>query len=184
MDNNIPFYPLLHPQRSVDVILAIDSSADIQTMPYFERAEGYVRRRGIAGWPTGSGWPREEPQDGEGVPENLKDDLESEQKKRSGNGKYGLGLVNVFQSAATEGEETHKLVLVYMPLLPNCNYERNPTFDPQVAEYCSTWNFVYSPEQVGELAGLGEANWVESAETIRTCLREVWEKKRKARRGW
>src|SRR3954454_22572790 len=104
MDNNIPFYPLLHPQREVDVIIAIDSSADIQNLPYFERAEGYVKRRGIVGWPTGSGWPkRPGPHDGSAVPEDVKTDLAHEQDSQRHEDwvkdKYGLGHVTVFSSA-------------------------------------------------------------------------------------
>ncbi|KAI8081796.1 acyl transferase/acyl hydrolase/lysophospholipase, partial [Gilbertella persicaria] len=60
MDNNIPFYPLLRKGRDIDMIIAVDSSADIQYMPYFDRAEGYVKRRGIQGWPRGAGWPKKE----------------------------------------------------------------------------------------------------------------------------
>ena len=37
MSNNIPFYPLL--RRNVDIIIAIDSSADIRTTPWFERTD-------------------------------------------------------------------------------------------------------------------------------------------------
>jgi phospholipase A2 len=35
--------------RNVYIIISIDLSADIQDMPYFNRAEGYVKRRGING---------------------------------------------------------------------------------------------------------------------------------------
>jgi len=38
MSNNIPFYPLL--RREVDIVIALDTSADIQTNPWFERADG------------------------------------------------------------------------------------------------------------------------------------------------
>lgn len=58
MDNNIPFYPLLRNGRSVDVIITFDLSADIQAAPHFERAEGWVKRRGVQGWPIGAGWPK------------------------------------------------------------------------------------------------------------------------------
>ena len=38
MSNNIPFYPLL--RRDVDIVIALDTSADIQTTPWFERTDG------------------------------------------------------------------------------------------------------------------------------------------------
>jgi len=37
MDNNLPLYPLLRPGRRIDVILAFDSSADIESVPWFEK---------------------------------------------------------------------------------------------------------------------------------------------------
>jgi len=57
MSNNIPFYPLL--RRDVDIIIAIDTSADIQTTPWFERTDGYAKQKGIIGWPIGIGWPKD-----------------------------------------------------------------------------------------------------------------------------
>jgi phospholipase A2 len=69
MSNNIPFYPLL--RRDVDIVIAIDTSADIQTTPWFERTDGpnptpikltyagYAKQKGILGWPIGIGWPKD-----------------------------------------------------------------------------------------------------------------------------
>src|SRR5271170_7953320 len=68
MSNNIPFYPLM--RRDVDIIIALDTSADIQTTPWFERTDGlppvnpeliagYAKQRGIIGWPIGVGWPKD-----------------------------------------------------------------------------------------------------------------------------
>jgi cytosolic phospholipase A2 len=67
MSNNIPFYPLL--RRDVDIVIALDTSAHIQTTPWFERADGtstfnpsdsgYARQKGIIGWPVGVGWPKD-----------------------------------------------------------------------------------------------------------------------------
>ncbi|CAO3630753.1 unnamed protein product [Cunninghamella echinulata] len=79
MDNNIPFYPLLRKDRQVDVILAIDLSADIQTAPHFDRAEGYVKRRRISGWPLNMGWKsnnKEEEKD------NVSDTIKDMNKKK------------------------------------------------------------------------------------------------------
>jgi cytosolic phospholipase A2 len=57
MSNNIPFYPLL--RREVDIVVALDTSADIQTTPWFERTDGYAKQKGIVGWPIGVGWPKD-----------------------------------------------------------------------------------------------------------------------------
>ncbi|CEP10098.1 hypothetical protein [Parasitella parasitica] len=168
MDNNIPFYPLMRQGRDVDVILAIDLSADIQTATHFDRAESYIKRRGIQGWPTGAGWPKER-------------DNSSE--------KYPLGSCTIFDSEAQEqvtttSNTTHTrkhqpITLAYFPFIVNKAFDAE--FDPQEEEFCSTWNFVYTPEEVKKVTGLAEANWNDNIEKIRQMLRKTWERKRKER---
>ncbi|KAI8967489.1 acyl transferase/acyl hydrolase/lysophospholipase [Mycotypha africana] len=181
MDNNIPFYPLLRNGRNVDVILAVDLSADIQTAPHFDRAESYIKRRGIEGWPSGAGWPKEA---------SVNDGKSKE--------KYALGTCTLFEATSKEQDlisrhdddevDTNEYVvtrrkqpitLAYFPYIVNPRYD--PDFDPQEAEFCSTWNFVYTSEQIDKATGLAEANWNDNVDTIRSLLRKVWEKKRQAR---
>ncbi|KAI9276546.1 acyl transferase/acyl hydrolase/lysophospholipase [Sporodiniella umbellata] len=163
MDNNIPFYPLLRKGRDVDIIISVDSSADIQDAPHFDRAEGYVKRRGIKGWPLGAGWPKKKDTD----PTEMNLDKESMPK-------YGLHTCTVFSSESTETtpedkdsikttypENTNPITLIYLPLIVNENYD--PEFDPQTAEFCSTWNFVYTKEQANKLHGLSVMN------PLKTC---------------
>lgn len=113
MDNNIPFYPLLREGRNVDVILAMDLSADIQTATHFDRAESYVKRRGIEGWPVGAGWP--------------KDHDHSEDK-------YPLGSCTIFDTEYKEEVTTvsdvnpvkkrHPVTLAYFPFIVNSTYNK------------------------------------------------------------
>ncbi|KAG2219995.1 hypothetical protein INT45_001894 [Circinella minor] len=164
LDNNIPFYPLLRQGRDTDVILAIDLSADIQTSTHFDRAEGYVQRRGIDGWPKGAGWPKNEKE-------------------------TTLGTCTVFPSEAYYEErhdnhyhqDTNKkpVTVIYFPLINNPNYDA--TFDPQTAEFCSTWNFVYSSAQTMKLTGLAERNWNDNIDQVRHVLRQIWQRKRNLR---
>lgn len=168
MDNNIPFYPLLREGRDVDVILAFDLSADIQTATHFDRAESYIKRRGIKGWPSGAGWPKEH------------DHSED---------KYPLGSCTVFDSHAEEQVTTteksdvvtkeHRVTLAYFPFIVNKAFD--PEFDPQTEEFCSTWNFVYTPDQVKKVTGLAQANWDDNVDKIRQLLKKTWEKKRDER---
>ncbi|KAJ2964089.1 hypothetical protein NQZ79_g933 [Umbelopsis isabellina] len=127
MDNNIPFYPLLRTGRSVDVVITFDLSADIQRAPHFERAEGWVKRRGILGWPVGAGWPNKDIESTTELPDggannvDQQDDKhvhgshivnESEELKEAKEEqksevttqkqKYGLGACTVFASSASE----------------------------------------------------------------------------------
>lgn len=171
MDNNIPFYPLLREGRDVDVILVMDLSADIQTATHFDRAESYIKRRGIEGWPTGAGWPKQKCRD-------HSDD------------KYPLGSCTIFESQTKEDVNTDSvtktvkkkrrpITLAYFPFIVNKKFD--PDFDPQEKEFCSTWNFVYTPNQVDKVTNLAEANWNDNLEKIRCILKKVWEKKRNER---
>jgi phospholipase A2 len=172
MDNNIPFYPLLRQGRDVDVILAMDLSADIQTATHFDRAESYIKRRGIKGWPTGAGWPK--------------------QKEDHSEDKYPLGSCTIFESEAKEQvtttasesktiEKQNPITLAYFPFIVNKQFD--PDFDPQEQEFCSTWNFVYTADQVEKVTGLAEANWNDNLEKIRRILKKTWERKRNERLG-
>ncbi|KAG1450750.1 hypothetical protein G6F56_008257 [Rhizopus delemar] len=178
MDNNIPFYPLLRKGRDMDIILSVDSSADIQDAPHFDRAEGYAKRRGIHGWPRGAGWPKKKETD----------PTEINRAKP----KYSLNTCTIFSSHSTETtaedkdslkttfpENTNPITLIYFPLIVNNNYD--PEFDPQTTEFCSTWNFVYTKEQVNKLHGLSTANVKDNIEKVRKAIKDVWARKRDER---
>ncbi|KAI7898671.1 acyl transferase/acyl hydrolase/lysophospholipase [Cokeromyces recurvatus] len=239
MDNNIPFYPLLRRGRDVDIIIVIDSSADIQETPYFDRAMGYVKHRGIKGWPTGAGWPKPKNEKKEekaaieasssstniiSTQENMthtpihvnhchnkntntstkitndeeEDKSETTASLSSKITNYALDTCTIFESNSLETtpakstndinqntttttypENTNPITLVYFPLIVNKNYD--PEFDPQTAEFCSTWNFVYSSEQVNKLHGLAKANIKNNLEKVRKVIRETWKRKRDER---
>lgn len=216
MDNNIPFYPLLRKGRDVDIIISVDLSADIQDMPYFNRAEGYVKRRGINGWPKGAGWPKYKPEE-QVAPKNTPSKVEYQKKSTSTiveddntksttntpesapkKSKYTLDTCTVFDSSSSEitpadhidqsddatttttyPENTNPITLVYFPLIVNEAYD--PDFDPQTAEFCSTWNFVYSSKQVNKLHGLAEANVKDNLEKVRKVIKDTWKRKRDER---
>ncbi|KAI9488138.1 acyl transferase/acyl hydrolase/lysophospholipase [Zychaea mexicana] len=171
-DNNLPFYPLLRKERQVDMIIALDLSADIQTAGHLERAEGYAQRRGIDGWPAEARWPLQEQASHE-EHKDVKDDETNNNKNNHATPgeKYGLGTCTIF-----EGSQT---TMAYFPLIPNEKYDAE--FDPQCAEFCSTWNFVYSAEQVAKLVGLGEANWRDNMDQVKQTLKLIWLKKQRQR---
>lgn len=58
MSNNLPIYPLLRKDRSVDIIVCFDASANIEQENWLAVVKGYARERGVRGWPVGAGWPR------------------------------------------------------------------------------------------------------------------------------
>lgn len=58
MSNNLACYPLMRKGRNIDILIAFDSSADIQTANWIGYTEGYAKQRKIQGWPIGAGWPQ------------------------------------------------------------------------------------------------------------------------------
>lgn len=70
------------------------------------------------------------------------------------------------------------IAVVYMPFLKNGKVEG---VDPATSDYMSTWNFVYTPEQIDKVVALARANYDEGREQIRRTVRAIYERKRKMR---
>ena len=70
------------------------------------------------------------------------------------------------------------IAVIYFPFLPNPNVEG---VDPNTSDFMSTWNFVYTPEQIDKVVALAGANFKEGKEQTRRCVRAVYERKRNAR---
>ncbi|MBE3049414.1 hypothetical protein IMZ48_44330 [Candidatus Bathyarchaeota archaeon] len=78
----------------------------------------------------------------------------------------------------TLSSPTAGLALVYLPLLTN---PRVPGVDPRTTDYLSTWNFVYTPEQVEKVAELARANYDEGREQIRRTVGAVYARRKRVR---
>ncbi|KAK8090554.1 hypothetical protein PG994_000059 [Apiospora phragmitis] len=70
------------------------------------------------------------------------------------------------------------IAVVYLPFMAN---PKVPDVDPAKSDYMSTWNFVYTPEQIDRVVELARANYDEGKEQIRGCVCAIYERKRKAR---
>lgn len=70
------------------------------------------------------------------------------------------------------------IAVIYFPFLSNPKVEG---VDPVTSEYMSTWNFVYTPEDIDNVVKLAEANFQEGKERTRGCVRAVYERKKKIR---
>ncbi|KAI0014390.1 acyl transferase/acyl hydrolase/lysophospholipase [Xylariaceae sp. FL0662B] len=70
------------------------------------------------------------------------------------------------------------IAVAYLPLLQNPRVEG---VDPACSDYLSTWNFVYTPEQIDRVVALARANYAEGRDQVRRCVRAVYERKRKTR---
>jgi phospholipase A2 len=62
------------------------------------------------------------------------------------------------------------------PLAPKPN-----SIDPDVDDFLSTWNFIYTPEQIDSVVGLARANFSQGEEQTRRVVRAVYERKKSDR---
>lgn len=210
MSNNLPIYPLLRPGRDVDVIVAFDASADVRTDNWIKVVDGYVRQRNIKGWPMGAGWPpagestAEISQDMQlaeaAAVAHAPKTLDAAQSGHT-TSMEELGPCTVWVGTKQEREEfmedppTKRLkhdasddwhirepdagiALVYFPFLAN---EKVPNVDPTKSEFMSTWNFVYTPDEIDKVVQLARANFEEGQAQTKRVIKAVWERKKAAR---
>ncbi|KOS21632.1 Cytosolic phospholipase A2 beta [Escovopsis weberi] len=70
------------------------------------------------------------------------------------------------------------LAVVYLPLLSN---DKVPGISPGTTEFLSTWNFVYTPDQIDGVIRLARANYDEGKGQIKATVRAVYERKKQLR---
>ncbi|KAF2747781.1 phospholipase-like protein A2 [Sporormia fimetaria CBS 119925] len=207
MSNNLPIYPLLRPGRNVDIMIAFDASADVKTDNWLKVTEGYARQRGIKGWPVGAGWPPED-ESVEELQEDLAEaqaqsEQQAEQKIQEAKReerkqkRKELSYCNVWVGTTTEYqtdeevpmsnlvEEDNELAnpdagitVIYFPFLANPKVEG---VDPRTSDFMSTWNFVYTPDQIESVVKLARTNFQEGADRTKRTVRAVYERKKKLR---
>lgn len=210
MSNNLPIYPLLRQGRDVDVIIAFDASADVKTDNWIKVVDGYVKQRRIIGWPMGAGWPPadESPEDirrdieaAENTSVALSSpETESKDACRS-TIMQDLGHCTVWVGMKEESKESTDetptkrvqladsdderlrdpcagIALIYFPFLKNNNV---PGVDPLKSDFMSTWNFVYTPEEIDSVVQLARANFNEGQEQTKRTIKAVWERKKAMR---
>jgi cytosolic phospholipase A2 len=70
------------------------------------------------------------------------------------------------------------LAVVYFPLLPHPSL---PDVNPDTSDFLSTWNFIYTPEQVDKIVELARRNFKEGEGKVKRTVRAVYERKKAAR---
>lgn len=58
---------------------------------------------------------------------------------------------------------------------------RSGSINPDVDDFLSTWNFVYTPEQIDAVVGLAKANFAQGEEQLKRVVRGVYERKKRDR---
>ncbi|OAA62564.1 phospholipase a2 [Niveomyces insectorum RCEF 264] len=157
MANNLPLYPFLRPARGVEVIVVFDASADVRGDDWLRVADEYARKRGVRGWPTGVGWPAEEAAAGAAA----KSDKKAGAKRAAA--AAWPAPVDPHTSDRLSAPDAG-LALVYLPYV--ANEAAVPGVDPATSDFMSTWNFVYTPDQVDDAMALAAANYRAGAAQI------------------
>ena len=139
-------------------------------------------------------------QETQATPEIAKEQLGSDMPVDLMTKKYGLSHCNIWVGTKTEwtdAEEPQKskqlpltlddswtlgpdagIMLIYLPLLPN---SKCPGVVPETSDYMSTWNFIYTPEQIDNVVELAQRNFESGEERIRCAVRATWIRNRDAR---
>ncbi|RMD44520.1 hypothetical protein DV735_g513, partial [Chaetothyriales sp. CBS 134920] len=192
MSNNLPIYPLLRPDRDVDVLIAFDASADIKQENWLSVVDGYAKQRGLKTWPAALS-------DAQAVdsPQQASQKLAAAKEKDKEAESADLGPCNIWVGIKQERETDTEpapaskrldwdanpadssfhlmqpnasIAVVYFPLLPNPNV---PGVDPDTTEFMSTWNFIYTPDQIDQVVALARSNFEAGAEATRLTVRAV-----------
>ncbi|KAF8851062.1 putative cytosolic phospholipase A2 [Acephala macrosclerotiorum] len=179
MDNNCPTYPLLRPEREVDVILNMDASSDVLKDTFVERADQIGSRRGLKFTKRN---PELKPKQNEKVPDRFQGmyaqiyDGTLCERPATVKDSYGHTVTN--PPAPTCHQDC---TMIYMPLLPN--EKAIPDFDPSTAKFSGSYNLVWTPEQIDMLVKLSAQNFRDGEATIKQTLREAWLRKKAIREG-
>ncbi|TKA82025.1 hypothetical protein B0A49_00163 [Cryomyces minteri] len=70
------------------------------------------------------------------------------------------------------------IALIYFPFVPNPKVEG---VDPAKSEFMSTWNMVYTPEQIDKVVALARANFEEGKDQTKRTVKAVYERKKTKR---
>lgn len=70
------------------------------------------------------------------------------------------------------------IAVIYFPFLPNPDVEG---VDPNTSDFMSTWNFIYTPDQIDKVVSLAQANFRAGEEQTKRTVRAVYERKKAKR---
>lgn len=181
MSNNLPQYSFFRPGRNVDLMLLADYSSDVQSGAALDRIEQFGKQKGIritertplAAPPA---WPQE-PVEGSNDGETRNRQLTAAEIEERFKGRYAqvLDCTPIAEEDREEGEgktyvedgirynnrhqpqATDRTTMIYMPLLPNAC---QPEYDPSTAPFSSSYNLVWTDEQVGTIRKTSRENVV------------------------
>lgn len=208
MSNNLPQHSFFRPGREVDLMLLGDFSSDVQSGAALERIQEFGAGKGVKITPRFKlddlpEWPKElidENEKGKPDPKMRNKKLSSDQIQQRFEGRYAqiLDVKVIGESERTQEQGPTSLdqqsgirynsrhqpqanrdtIMIYMPLLP---HQCQPDYDPSTAKFSSSYNLVWTEEQVEIIRKTSRADVVEGISTIRNVVREIYEAKKAAR---
>ncbi|RSM02197.1 hypothetical protein CDV31_011041 [Fusarium ambrosium] len=166
MSNNLPNHVLARPERGVDIFIAFDASSDVHTGAAIQRLHQFAADFHIKlGEETGMFHQPDQ-------------DTRFNSQNVTANGSeieanYINHYAKVFQGTRRNGQQIY---IIYCPLLPN---GVNPGFNPSTASFSTSYNLMWTPDQIKGLLATSEANvCLYAVHTIRRVMRQVYEDKK------
>lgn len=79
-------------------------------------------------------------------------------------------------SKTSQAQSSAKVSDPARPVAPHAG-----SINPDVDDFLSTWNFVYTPEQIDSVVGLAKANFAQGEDQVKRVVRAVYERKKSDR---
>jgi len=192
LSNNLPNHVLAREERHADVIVSFDASSDVKSGAALERLHDFARECGIV-MQTHPSTEHELRQGAERekaareAAEQVAGDTEStwageaDRVHDEFDHKYAQRYDGWRSKFDSNRERPPDVRFVYCPLLPNAV---QPGFDPTTAHYSTSYNLIWTADQVRALLRTAMANVEEgsrAARVIRSTVREAYETRRAAR---
>ncbi|WFD43086.1 phospholipase A2 [Malassezia psittaci] len=195
LSNNLPNHVLSRAERNADILISFDSSSDVKIGAAVERIHEFASDCGLeveleaktraaneAAIKAAKANEESAKQKRPGQP-TTPDDFRAEAERIRN--EYEPRLAQRFDgwrlSNGGRQGRSPDVRLVYCPLFPNAV---QPGFDPSTANYSTSYNLVWTADQVRALLRTAMANVEEGSygiEVIRTAVRESYEARRLAR---
>ncbi|KAJ3534451.1 hypothetical protein NM208_g7529 [Fusarium decemcellulare] len=166
MSNNLPNHVLARPERSVDIFLAFDASSDVHTGAAIQRLHHFAEDCHIKLGDETTDFHNRTPAT------LLRSGGVSTHSGGAGRA-HKDQYARVFRGTRQNGQEIY---IIYCPLLPN---GVNPTFDPSKASFSTSYNLMWTPDQIKGLLATSEANLgLYAVHIIQRVMRQVYETKK------
>lgn len=196
LSNNLPNHVLAREERDADVLISFDSSSDVKLGAAVQRLHEFGEECGLqveiqpatraaneaakrAGEENAAHAQQRKEQGIEHTPEAIQEEAERIRNE------YEARLAQRFDGwRLRRGKPAGRdpdVRLVYCPLFPNAV---QPGFDPSTAHYSTSYNLVWTADQVRALLRTAMANVEEgsrSIEVIRAAVRDAYEARRARR---